>query len=72
MVTRQHTQESSFNKEKSESSDPVVNEVPLDGEDLAVDTAKAATQGQYSEEEFTRLLRKVDRYLLPLMWVCYG
>ncbi|EIM84644.1 MFS general substrate transporter [Stereum hirsutum FP-91666 SS1] len=72
MVTRQHTQESSFNKEKSESSDPVINEVPLDGEDLAVDTAKAATQGQYSEEEFTRLLRKVDRYLLPLMWVCYG
>ncbi|KAI0402214.1 MFS general substrate transporter [Xylaria palmicola] len=26
----------------------------------------------YSEEEYKRLKRKIDRYLLPLMWLCYG
>ncbi|KAK5629101.1 hypothetical protein RRF57_004816 [Xylaria bambusicola] len=26
----------------------------------------------YSEEEFKKLRRKIDRYLLPLMWLCYG
>ncbi|KAI3322589.1 MFS general substrate transporter [Xylariaceae sp. AK1471] len=27
---------------------------------------------QYSEEQYKKLKRKVDRYLLPLMWLCYG
>ncbi|KAI0880641.1 MFS general substrate transporter [Annulohypoxylon maeteangense] len=26
----------------------------------------------YSEEEYRKLKRKADRYLLPLMWLCYG
>ncbi|KAI0549862.1 MFS general substrate transporter [Xylaria curta] len=26
----------------------------------------------YSEEEYKKLKRKIDRYLLPLMWLCYG
>ncbi|KAI2464152.1 MFS general substrate transporter [Annulohypoxylon bovei var. microspora] len=27
---------------------------------------------QYTDEEFKRLRRKVDKYLLPLMWLCHG
>ncbi|KAI0109342.1 MFS general substrate transporter [Hypoxylon sp. NC0597] len=30
------------------------------------------TAPQYTEEEYKKLKRKVDRYLLPLMWLCYG
>ncbi|KAK0099519.1 hypothetical protein ONS95_000248 [Cadophora gregata] len=26
----------------------------------------------YTPEEYKKLLKKIDRYLLPLMWVCYG
>lgn len=26
----------------------------------------------YTPEQYTRLLKKIDRYLLPLMWCCYG
>jgi MFS transporter, ACS family, allantoate permease len=27
---------------------------------------------QYTEEQYRQLKRKIDRYLLPLMWLCYG
>ncbi|KAI1500298.1 MFS general substrate transporter [Biscogniauxia marginata] len=27
---------------------------------------------QYTEEQYKKLKRKADRYLLPLMWLCYG
>ncbi|KAI0883547.1 MFS general substrate transporter [Annulohypoxylon maeteangense] len=27
---------------------------------------------QYTDEEYKRLRRKIDRYLLPLMWLCHG
>lgn len=26
----------------------------------------------YSDAEYKKLKRKIDRYLLPLMWLCYG
>lgn len=29
-------------------------------------------EGQYTEEQYKTLKRKIDRYLLPLMWLCYG
>ncbi|KAJ3953346.1 hypothetical protein N0V92_010199, partial [Colletotrichum tropicale] len=29
-------------------------------------------EGRYTKEEFHKLKRKIDRYLLPLMWLCYG
>ncbi|KAG9663072.1 major facilitator superfamily transporter, partial [Aureobasidium melanogenum] len=31
-----------------------------------------AAEGEYSEEHYKHLRRKIDRYLLPLMWLCYG
>ncbi|KAI1456089.1 major facilitator superfamily domain-containing protein [Annulohypoxylon moriforme] len=27
---------------------------------------------EYSEAEYRRIRRKADKYLLPLMWICYG
>lgn len=29
-------------------------------------------ESDYTEDEYKKLLRKIDRYLLPLMWFCYG
>ncbi|KAH0282550.1 MFS general substrate transporter, partial [Aureobasidium sp. EXF-3399] len=31
-----------------------------------------AAEGKYTEEQYKQLRRKIDRYLLPLMWLCYG
>lgn len=37
---------------------------------FAVDTVNA--QAEYTNGEYKRLLRKIDWFLLPLMWVAYG
>lgn len=29
-------------------------------------------ESDYTPEEYKKLLRKIDRFLLPLMWFCYG
>ena len=29
-------------------------------------------QEEYTEEQYKALKKKIDRYLLPLMWLCYG
>ncbi|KAH7027324.1 major facilitator superfamily transporter [Microdochium trichocladiopsis] len=31
-----------------------------------------AVEDQYTKEEYHKLKRKVDKWLLPLMWVCHG
>lgn len=43
---------------------------PLDG--MAENCFLTCVEGQYSEDQYKWLKRKVDRYLLPLMWLCYG
>jgi ACS family allantoate permease-like MFS transporter len=35
-------------------------------------TISVAAEGEYTEEQYKQLRRKIDRYLLPLMWLCYG
>jgi hypothetical protein len=35
-------------------------------------TILVAAEGEYTEEQYKRLRTKIDRYLLPLMWLCYG
>jgi hypothetical protein len=35
-------------------------------------TRSVAAEGEYTEEQYKQLRRKIDRYLLPLMWLCYG
>ncbi|KAL6690541.1 MFS general substrate transporter [Trichoderma pleuroticola] len=37
-------------------------------EDTVLDTVNA----KYTEDECKRVLKKIDRILLPLMWLCYG
>ncbi|KAF2142939.1 uncharacterized protein K452DRAFT_248575 [Aplosporella prunicola CBS 121167] len=52
-------------KEKNEEvSDTEVVAVPFDGDVLR--------ESDYTPEQYKKLLRKIDRYLLPLMWFCYG
>ncbi|KAI0030684.1 major facilitator superfamily domain-containing protein [Vararia minispora EC-137] len=29
-------------------------------------------EGEYTQEQYDKLKRKIDMYLLPLMWLCYG
>ncbi|OLN97808.1 putative transporter C417.10-like protein 3 [Colletotrichum chlorophyti] len=36
------------------------------------ETNLVAIEERYSKQEFHKLKRKVDLYLLPLMWLCYG
>lgn len=45
------------------------SEVGEDVKNIAIDTINA--EGQYTQQQYTRMLRKIDRYLLPLMWVSY-
>ncbi|EEB99498.1 hypothetical protein MPER_00813, partial [Moniliophthora perniciosa FA553] len=44
----------------------VLEKVERNGEDDVL------AESDYTEEEYRRILRKIDRVLLPLMWVAYG
>ncbi|THU87851.1 MFS general substrate transporter [Dendrothele bispora CBS 962.96] len=49
------------------------NEIPI--YELPSDTGEnvlVVEDNEYTEEQFRRLKRKQDLYLLPLMWICYG
>ncbi|KAI8623157.1 MFS general substrate transporter [Xylariaceae sp. FL1651] len=39
---------------------------------VAVGDVQDGTVPVHSEEQYKKLKRKIDRYLLPLMWLCYG
>ncbi|THV00272.1 MFS general substrate transporter [Dendrothele bispora CBS 962.96] len=58
---------SSASEKKSlqEVSNQPVLEIEKNGEDVL-------QESDYTEAEYRRILRKIDRYLLPLMWVAYG
>lgn len=43
-----------------------------DGEGSVIDADAVEDRGQYTDEQYKQLKRKIDRYLLPLMWLCYG
>lgn len=49
--------------EKNQSSSDV-EVVVVDGDIIR--------ESDYTPEQYKKLLRKIDRYLLPLMWICYG
>ncbi|KAH8194464.1 hypothetical protein TruAng_011373 [Truncatella angustata] len=55
--------------------DPEKKEVGLGNSEASSIAAAQVDDGElpiYSEEQYKKLKRKVDRYLLPLMWLCYG
>ncbi|KAF9261628.1 MFS general substrate transporter [Marasmius fiardii PR-910] len=62
-VVEKKSQETSIS-EKKKSIDHV-SVVEANGEDTL-------SESDYSEEQYRVILRKIDRYLLPLMWVAYG
>lgn len=33
---------------------------------------EVVSEADYTPEQYKQVLRKIDRYLLPLMWFCYG
>ena len=46
-----------------------------EGELVVIDNAghvDVIRESDYTPEEYKKLLRKIDRFLLPLMWFCYG
>ncbi|KAK7062699.1 hypothetical protein VNI00_000187 [Paramarasmius palmivorus] len=51
--------------EKRSLDDVAVLDKERNGEDVLAES-------DYTEEQYKQILRKIDRYLLPLMWVAYG
>ncbi|KAM0722237.1 hypothetical protein Q7P37_001678 [Cladosporium fusiforme] len=41
-------------------------------EDAVVFNGDVIRESDYTEEQYKKILRKIDRTLLPLMWFCYG
>lgn len=39
---------------------------------FSTDPGAVPPQEEYTEEQYKALKKKIDRYLLPLMWLCYG
>ncbi|PNP58300.1 hypothetical protein THARTR1_01815 [Trichoderma harzianum] len=46
--------------------------VDMDAVTSAEDTVLDTVNAKYTEDECKRVLKKIDRILLPLMWLCYG
>lgn len=53
----------------SESPDVAEGQMRVIDKDGNVDVIR---ESDYTPEEYKTLLRKIDRFLLPLMWFCYG
>ncbi|KAH8895550.1 MFS general substrate transporter [Thozetella sp. PMI_491] len=51
-------------------TDTIAAEKPPPADNLALDTVDAVAE--YSDEYYRKLLWKIDLWLLPVMWVCYG
>ena len=60
----QTTTEKTTDEKNGSASDPEI-EIVEPWRDLI-------RESDYSPEEYKKLLKKIDRYLLPLMWFCYG
>lgn len=46
--------------------------VHMDAVTSAPDTILDTVNAKYTEDEYKRVVKKIDRILLPLMWLCYG
>lgn len=46
--------------------------IDMDAVTSAQDTISDTVNAKYSEDEYKRVVKKIDRILLPLMWLCYG
>ncbi|KAI1331666.1 MFS general substrate transporter [Xylariaceae sp. FL0255] len=55
-----------------ESSEKVINVEKSEKVSVGDSSCQDESPPIYSEEQYRKLKRKADRYLLPLMWLCYG
>lgn len=56
--------EQHFISEKRDSSSEEAVVISHDGDVIR--------ESDYTEADYKKLLKKIDRFLLPLMWFCYG
>jgi hypothetical protein len=56
-------------RKSSDTPDVAEGELVDNDKDGNVDVIR---EKDYTEAEYEKLLRKIDRYLLPSMWFCYG
>lgn len=59
-----HNEKRSMNEKETSSGEVEVVDVDEDGDVIR--------ESDYTPEQYKKLLKKIDRYLLPLMWCCYG
>ncbi|KZT28235.1 MFS general substrate transporter [Neolentinus lepideus HHB14362 ss-1] len=52
--------------EKGDLEKTIVQTLPVEESDTVL------AESDYTEEQYNKLKRKIDLYLLPLMWLCYG
>ena len=62
-------------KQDASPGTPVSPKDVAEGELVVIDkdgNVDVIRESDYTPEEYKKLLRKIDRFLLPLMWFCYG
>ncbi|KAF8915353.1 major facilitator superfamily domain-containing protein [Mucidula mucida] len=62
---------SSYDDDKKGLEEGIAYEVTEGAQD-DIEKEKLDINTQYTPEEYNKLKRKIDKFLLPLMWLCYG
>ncbi|ORY54937.1 MFS general substrate transporter [Pseudomassariella vexata] len=58
--------------DREKETDPEKNNTEQSDKSSVADGELGENEPVYTEEQYKKLRRKIDRYLLPLMWLCYG
>ncbi|TFK53036.1 MFS general substrate transporter [Heliocybe sulcata] len=66
MSAKEQIDEKDSYGEKGDLEKTIVQTLPVDESDAVL------AESDYTEEQYSKLKRKIDLYLLPLMWLCYG
>ncbi|KAK4504848.1 hypothetical protein PRZ48_002811 [Zasmidium cellare] len=56
---------------RDEKKAPIATDLELVSSEKEGEVVVTA-EGDYTPEQYKKVLRKIDRFLLPLMWFCYG
>ncbi|KAE8454107.1 hypothetical protein EG329_005030 [Mollisiaceae sp. DMI_Dod_QoI] len=76
VVAREDEPQQTINEKFHVGGKVSLNEKYTSEEELEVvalgDDRDIILESDYTPEQYKKLLKKIDRYLLPLMWCCYG
>lgn len=61
-----------FSDEKTSSSGRSAEVIDVANVDEAQDIVLNTVNAEYTEADYKRVVRKIDRILLPFMWLCAG